>query len=408
MAAARIAAGKDGIKPPLRLGSGRRRLVDAGPLCRRRRETACLCPGFGLGSAFKPPYPFSYFRRTAVGFAALALSLSAGCAATRPTLSEMRGLQSDIGAVVMFDGASRPNCALPGAKTRDRSLDVLVLSGGGADGAFGAGVLMGGSATGERPIFDIVTGLSTGALLATFAFLGSRYDAQLKASYTELKGSDIYDGNGVLAAFTDSALLDNAPLRRTLAKVVDEDVIDAVGVQHRAGRRLYVATTNLDRGELLVWDMGAIAASPDPARYEVYREIVRASTAVPGIFTPVFLKVFTAKTPEIQMHVDGGIKAPLLLRDFMLRGDQQRKSVFVIADAQLALRLPPSQVPARYIVISARHQRIIPRSVVSDVVSSLCQHATRQGRTSPGIDPGRRRGDKGRAAIRCDRNGRAV
>ncbi|MGE4014368.1 MAG: hypothetical protein AB7G15_19780, partial [Alphaproteobacteria bacterium] len=85
-----------------------------------------------------------------------------------------------------------------------------------------------------------------------------------------------------------------------------------------------------------------------------YREIVRASTAVPGIFTPVFLKVFTAKAPEIQMHVDRGIKAPLLLRDFMLRGDQRRKAVYVIANAQLALRLPPSQVPPRYIVISAR------------------------------------------------------
>jgi len=295
-----------------------------------------------------------WFRRAVgCGFAMAALFL-AGCAAVRPSVSEMQGLQSDVGALVLFDAASQPIRTLLGAATRDSALDILVLSGGGADGAFGAGVLIGWSETKQRPHFDIVTGVSTGALIATFAFLGSRYDAQLKSSYTELKGSDIYDPNGFLAPFTDDALFDNAPLRRTLAKVVTPAVIDAVAAEHRTGRRLYVATTNLDRGELLVWDLGAIAASGDPARYEVYREIVRASTAVPGIFTPVFLKVFTAKGPEVQMHVDGGIKTPLLLRDFMLRGNYARKTVYVIANAQLSLNLPPVRVAPRYAAIAAR------------------------------------------------------
>jgi len=69
----------------------------------------------------------------------------------------------------------------------------LALSGGGADGAFGAGVIVGWTASGKRPEFALVSGVSIGALIAPYAFLGPSYDAQLRENFESITAADVFE-----------------------------------------------------------------------------------------------------------------------------------------------------------------------------------------------------------------------
>jgi hypothetical protein len=139
--------------------------------------------------------------------------------------------------------------------------NYLAISGGGANGAFGAGLLVGWTATGERPEFSMVTGVSTGALTAPFAFLGPDYDDEMKEVYTNTTTKDIaVKRNLFTAAFGDS-ITDTAPLQKLIAKYIDADMIDAIASEHTKGRRLFIGTVNLDAGRSVIWNIGAIAAS---------------------------------------------------------------------------------------------------------------------------------------------------
>jgi len=239
-----------------------------------------------------------------------------------------------LGAVALFDAKQQPIQASFKVKSREH-LQVLVLSGGGSNGAFGAGVLKGWSESGTRPKFDIVTGISTGALIASLAFLGPRYDGELKELYTQTTKADIYQSKGFSAIFSDS-FLDYTPFKKQIKGIVTEKLLDEIAVEHQAGRRLYVGTTNLDAGELVVWDMGAIAASGHPARTRVFQKVLRASAAVPGFFKPVYIQP-TLKSKARQMHVDGGVKAPVLIRSFMFQVPAKRRSLYVIVNGQMKL-----------------------------------------------------------------------
>src|SRR5512132_3198060 len=151
----------------------------------------------------------------------------------------------------------------------------LAISGGGDDGAFGAGLLLGWSDRGNRPEFDVVTGVSTGALSAPFAFLGRAYDPQLKAVYTETSASDIFEKRApLLGAIAGDALTDNAPLRRMISRNLDDETLRRIAEEYRKGRLLFILTTNLDQGRPVIWNIGSIASSNHPKARELIIEVL--------------------------------------------------------------------------------------------------------------------------------------
>ena len=162
----------------------------------------------------------------------------------------------------------------------------LAVSGGGDNGAFGAGLLNGWTASGTRPQFKLVTGVSTGALIAPFAFLGPEYDDELEEFYTTLSPKDILVPRWILAAITNDALADNSPLWRLLDKAVDEAMLEAIAAEYEKGRLLLVATADLDARHAVIWNMTKIAATPDPKALDLFRSIMIASAAIPGAFPP--------------------------------------------------------------------------------------------------------------------------
>jgi hypothetical protein len=172
-----------------------------------------------------------------------------------------------------------------------RELNALTLSGGGGSGAFGAGIVVGWAEAGNRPKFDIVTGISAGALIAPFAFLGPAYDDELKEGFTTVTDANIYKKRGLLAALLDGSFASNAPLAKLLDEHVTDRMLDEVAREYSKGRRLFVGTTNLDADRAVFWDMGAIAASGRPDRKQLFKEVILASTSIPGIFPPVYLRV---------------------------------------------------------------------------------------------------------------------
>ncbi|RUW86130.1 patatin-like phospholipase family protein [Mesorhizobium sp. M1E.F.Ca.ET.063.01.1.1] len=205
------------------------------------------------------------------------------------------------------------------ASIKLRELNALTLSGGGSSGAFGAGILAGWTKAGTRPQFDIVTGISTGALIAPFAFLGPAYDDELKQSFTKISDSDIYIKHSLLGLVSSSSFTSNAPLARMLDQHITYTMLDQIVRESAKGRRLFIGTTNLDADRAVIWDMGAIAASGRPDRLKLFKQVMLASTAIPGIFPPVQLEVTAAGRTYHEMHVDGGTSNEVFLMPAGLR-----------------------------------------------------------------------------------------
>ena len=184
--------------------------------------------------------------------------------------------------------------------------NYLAISGGGANGAFGAGLLCGWSAAGTRPDFTMVTGISTGALTAPFAFLGAAHDNTLKTIYTTISTKDIVNKKGTLSALFSDSMLDTAPLKAMIARYVHAGIMDAIAGEYKKGRRLFIGTFNLDAGRSVIWDIGAIASSDYPGKLELIHEILRASAAIPVAFPPVIIPVQSNGQTFDELHVDGG------------------------------------------------------------------------------------------------------
>ena len=199
----------------------------------------------------------------------------------------------------------------PGAKHAERSF--LAISGGGDDGAYGAGLLIGWSARGDRPEFSVVTGVSTGALSAPFVFLGPEYDNQLKRMYTETTADDIFESRSFMAAVADDAMVDSTPLRNKIAGFVDRRMVQRFAEEYGKGRVLLILTTNLDQGRAVIWNIGAIAASGHPRSRELIVDILLASAAIPGVFPPVMINITVDGRSYQEMHVDGGTVAQAFL-----------------------------------------------------------------------------------------------
>ena len=193
------------------------------------------------------------------------------------------------------------------------SHSYLALSGGGADGAFGAGLLVGWTAKGDRPVFILVTGISTGALIAPFAFLGPDYDVKLKEVYTTISTEDIIRELPISQMRSAAAAVSTEPLRKMLANYVDQDMMEAIAAEHRKGRRLFVGTTNLDAGRPVIWSIGAIAASGNPNALALIHDVLVASASIPVAFPAVFIKVEAKGSQYDEMHVDGGAASQVFL-----------------------------------------------------------------------------------------------
>ena len=180
---------------------------------------------------------------------------------------------------------------------------ILTISGGAANGAYGAGLLQGWSQEGSRPVFKVVTGVSTGAIIAPFAFLGKEYDAGLEEYYTTTSTKDIFKMKGFFAILFGNSFVCTKPLQANIARMYDDKFLEKIASEHRRGRRLFVGTVNLDAQRFVIWDMGAIACRGDTA---LFRKVILASASIPVMFPPTYFQVEAGGQQYDEMHVDGG------------------------------------------------------------------------------------------------------
>lgn len=255
---------------------------------------------------------------------------------------------------------TRPEMVRRGSRPK---VAFLALSGGGADGAYGAGLLVGWTAAGTRPQFDLVTGISTGSLAAPFAFLGSAYDRQLKEIYTQYATRDLIKERPIRGLLGGTSLASSEPLANLIARYVDRDLMAEIARQHERGRRLFIGTTNLDAQRPVIWDMGRIATSGHPEALALFRKVLLASAAIPGAFPPVRMPVDAEGATREEMHVDGGAAKQVFLFPSQLMlptdidrrtGVHPRRSLYIIRNG----RLDPE-----YKVVGASTLSIAQRSI---------------------------------------------
>jgi len=219
--------------------------------------------------------------------------------------------------------------ALPkgGAPAQAPVSNLLALSGGADDGAFGAGLLVGWSEHGDRPEFDLVTGISAGALIAPFAFLGRDHDRELAGLFTSYSADQIYQSNILAGLFGGNALADSAPLARLIEHYVDAPFLRSVAEERAKGRFLLVGTTNLDAQRPVYWDMGRIAQKGDARALQLFRRVLLASASIPGVFPPVLVEVEAGGHPYQEMHVDGGTTREVFFTIADFRFDEIDKAI---------------------------------------------------------------------------------
>ena len=198
------------------------------------------------------------------------------------------------------------------AQLADGPLSILALSGGGASGAFGAGAVVGLTRSGSRPEFSVVTGVSAGALIAPFAFLGSAWDPEMTAIYTEEIDTSLLQPRLIGAVF-GSSMYSGTPLKKLIDRYADDRMIEAVATEAARGRLLLVATTDFATGDPVVWDLGSIALYGGHDAGRLFRSVLLASASVPGIFPPVIIRVRTESGWREETHVDGGVTLPFFI-----------------------------------------------------------------------------------------------
>ncbi|MGZ5875069.1 MAG: patatin-like phospholipase family protein [Bradyrhizobium sp.] len=223
----------------------------------------------------------------------------------------------DIQAIMMEDAPRAEMRSLSGAEKHALVSNLLAISGGAEDGAFGAGLLVGWSDAGTRPAFDLVTGVSSGALIAPFAFLGREHDGQLREIFTTYGRQDIFTYN-VPGLLNGSALADDAPLARLIEKYVDDAFLQDIANERIRGRILLIGTTNLDTQRPVMWDMGRIAMSHNPDAKSLFRKILLASATLPAVFPPVRIQVRLGGQNYDELHVDGGVTRQVFIAPSIL------------------------------------------------------------------------------------------
>jgi len=320
------------------------------------------------------------WRRLMLAAVVLACAVMGGCAPL-PRLDAVPSQEASnvtvlgLGDIRYWGDEDSPDLVNEGKAAYDRELSAfrkaggngplppanyLAVSGGGENGAFGAGLLVGWTAAGTRPQFKLVTGISTGALIAPFAFLGPRYDAQLRQVYTTISGEDVLEPRWVTAALTNEALASNAPLRRTLARYVTQSMLDDIAAAYAQGRLLLIGTTDLDQGRPVIWNIGKLAASHRPGALKLVQDILIASAAIPGAFPPVMIDVQADGRTYQEMHVDGGASAQVFVYPPSLQlnaaarnaGIARERHLYVIRNARLDPRW--AEIKRRTLTIAER------------------------------------------------------
>ncbi|VAW00469.1 hypothetical protein MNBD_ALPHA08-2094 [hydrothermal vent metagenome] len=296
--------------------------------------------------------------------------LLAACTSTRPLeRADLRAL-TPVHAVTLFDENNQPVSVEGDSQVDSENLDILAISGGGSNGSYGAGVMYGWTKSGTRPNFDIVTGVSTGALIAVLAFAGPEYDEKLRELYTETTNKKIYREKGFVAGLFSDSYYDYTPFKKQIQRVVTAELLEKIAVEYRKGRRLYIATTNIDAGKLVVWDLGKLAASDRRNKVLRSQKIIRASATVPGFFKPVYIK--PRNGIEIrQAHVDGSVKAPVLIRNFMFQRPAKKKNLYVLINSQMKLADASKPVEPDLASISAK--------TISELLRGLMYKTVYQG-----------------------------
>ena len=248
-----------------------------------------------------------------------------GCATRPPALPATHAQKLPWGALDL-DIDSKDRCSIKNSlgtvltQKADRysgsngkvPFDILTLTGGGSRGAFGTGLLVGWTDRGDIPKFDIVTGISTGAVMAPFIFLGEDELKKVEHFYTKMHTEQIFVKTW-LHFFGYGYIMNAKPLKKLFKKNFDKAFLDKVALEHKKGRRLYIGTTNIDTGQLTVWDMGAIASSNRSDKYERFSDIIYASSALPVYLPPQYMEVDISGEKYYQMHIDGGIYSQVFM-----------------------------------------------------------------------------------------------
>jgi predicted acylesterase/phospholipase RssA len=302
------------------------------------KKSACLISATLLllqGCSFAPP------RQPAVPSALTAkaeipgmpgVRFVAGVDAVELNKAAVEGLQRE-----------RENLLKQGHKGPMPPVALLAISGGGDNGAFTAGLLNAWTVSGTRPEFKLVTGISTGALIAPFAFLGTKYDATLKEVYTTISPKDVLEPRSFIGGVLGDGMADNAPLLRLTRKSVTEDFLKEVAAEYARGRFLLVATADLDARRPIIWDMGKIASYGGPDALDLFTRVMVASASIPGGFPPMMFDVEADGKRFQEMHVDGGIMAQVFAYPAVLRlkeqnaaaGSARERKLYVIRNARL-------------------------------------------------------------------------
>lgn len=221
------------------------------------------------------------------------------------------------------------------AQSEQKDINFLSISGGGSGGAFAVGVLSAWSARGDRPQFDVVTGVSTGAFIAPFAFLGPDYDRSIANLYLTGKAQALIDVNWRSAGVLGASILKGNALRQMVAAEISPHLLDLIAEEHRKGRRLLIMTTNLDSQKAVVWNMGVIAASGKPDALQLFRDVLIASASIPGVFPAVTIKSRVGPRTVQELHSDGGSSSQL----FTLPEDAMASPMAAKGDKKLHLHV---------------------------------------------------------------------
>ena len=264
---------------------------------------------------------------------------------------------------------------------RAGALSYLALSGGGADGAYGAGVLNGWTEAGTRPQFSVVSGVSTGALIAPFAFLGPAYNATLREVYTSGIAESLLDAPSILNALFGSGLFGNTRLRELVARYVDQDMLAAIAAEHAKGRKLFIVTTDLDTQRTVIWDMGRIATIGSPQALSLFRDVTAASASIPVVFPPMLINAEANGHRFQEMHVDGGVTAPVLTlpEAFLLRNGAPagglRLNIYILVNNKVEREF--QLVPNRTIDIAARASASVTKTQIRSILYGTSDFARR-------------------------------
>ncbi|ACC75683.1 patatin family protein [Paraburkholderia phymatum] len=244
----------------------------------------------------------------------------------------------------------------------------LAISGGGDNGAFAAGLLNAWTETGTRPEFKLVTGISTGALIAPFAFLGEKYDATLKQVYTTISPNDVLEKRSLLGGVLSDAMADNRPLLALTRKFVTEDLLKEIAAEYAKGRMLLVGTTDLDSRRGVIWDMGKIATYGGPAALDLFVKVLIASTSIPGAFPPMMIDVEVGGKRYQEMHVDGGVVAQVFAYPATLRVAEEASALGVIRERKLYI-IRNARLDSDWMQVQRATMRIASRAVESMIQS---------------------------------------